>query len=291
MASCRCWSRRRASFAGLITLGVIVQIRFAYGQVSGALNWFVYAHQEVARWRANVEPLSMFAEVLDAIDQDLKRSQIRVVAAETPALRLTDLRLQTDDGGTLVDAANASVEAGERVAITRPPGSGKTILLRAIAGMWPFGVGRIEVPAPNRTLFVPQRPYFPAGTLRAAVSYPAPEGTFPDERIGEALRALGLDPLTARLDDRAPWDQQLSPHEQQRLAIACVLLNEPEWLFLDKATSELDEESERRVYELLAARLPHTTVISVAHRPAAAYHARRWTIVPKEHGPPSLQAA
>jgi vitamin B12/bleomycin/antimicrobial peptide transport system ATP-binding/permease protein len=279
-------------FAGLITLGIVVQVRFAYGQVSGALNWFVYAYQEIARWRANVERLSTFEEAMDATAKDLERSDIRVVPVEAPALRLVDLKIEASDGHLLIDAANATVKAGERVAITGPSGVGKTTLLRTIAGIWPFGQGRIDVPAHARTLFVPQLPYLPVGSLRAAVSYPAPEGTFPDTRIREVLRLLGLDHLTTRLDDTAPWDQQLSPHEQQRLGIVRVLLNEPEWVFLDKATSSLDEEMERRTYALLAERLPRTTVISVANRPeVAAYHAHRWTITPNAVGTASLQVA
>jgi putative ATP-binding cassette transporter len=279
-------------FAGLITLGTIAQIRFAYGQVSGALTWFVYAYQEIARWRANIERLSTFTEVMDETDRDLQRSHIRIAPAETPALRLADLKLQTCDGHPLIDAVSAAVKAGERVAITGPSGSGKTILLRAIAGLWPFGSGRIDVPAHARMLFVPQHPYLPLGSLRTVISYPAPEGTFSDARIREVLGLLGLERLATRLDDTLPWDQQLSPHEQQRLAMARVLLNEPDWVFLDKATSALDEELEKRVYALLAERLPHMTVITVVQRPeVAAYHDRRWTIAPNAHGTASLQAA
>jgi vitamin B12/bleomycin/antimicrobial peptide transport system ATP-binding/permease protein len=279
-------------FAGLITLGIVAQIRFAYGQVSGALTWFVYGYQEIARWRANVERLSTFAEVMDATAKDLERVHIHVVPGDAAALRLVDLRLEAPDGHALIDAASATVKAGDRVAITGPSGAGKTILLRAIAGIWPFGHGRIDVPAQAHMLFVPQHPYLPLGSLRSAVSYPAAAGTFPDARVREVLGLLGLEHLGTRLDDTAPWDQQFSPHEQQRLAIARVLLNEPDWVFLDKATSALDEEMEKRVYALLAERLPRTTVISVAHRPeVAAYHTRRWTIAPNAHGTASLQAA
>ena len=186
-------------FAGLITLGTIAQIRFAYGQVSGALSWFVYAYQEIARWRANVERLSTFTEAMDETEQDLERSNLRVVSAEAPILRLVDLSLEAPDGRVLIDVASATVSAGERVAITGPSGAGKTILLRAIAGIWPFGKGRIDVPARARMLFIPQWPYLPIGPLRIAVSYPAPEGTFPDVRIREVLRLLGLDRLSTRL--------------------------------------------------------------------------------------------
>jgi putative ATP-binding cassette transporter len=281
-----------AYFAHLITLGSIVQIRIAYGHVSGALIWFVNAYQEIARWRANIERLVAFAEVMDATDAQLARPRIEVATGAEQALRLRDLRLETPDGTALVDRANASVRPGEHVAVTGASGSGKTILLRAIAGIWPFGSGRVELPLRDRLLFVPERAYVPIGSLRAAVCFPAPEGTFPDERIREALRALGLGQLEGRLDAVEVWDQQLSDHEKQRLALARVLLHEPEWLFLDKATSALDEEMERKVYELLARRLPNATVITAAHRPSVvAYHTRRWAIKPQEAGPGRLEAA
>jgi putative ATP-binding cassette transporter len=281
-----------AYFAHLITLGSIVQIRIAYGHVSGALIWFVNAYQEIARWRANIERLVAFAEMMDTTDAELARPRIEVVTGAEQTLGLRDLRLEAPDGTTLVDRANASVRAGERVAVTGASGSGKTILLRAIAGIWPFGAGRVELPLRDRLLFVPERAYVPIGSLRAAVSFPAPEGTFRDESIREVLHALGLGKLEARLDEVEVWDQQLSDHEKQRLALARVLLHEPEWLFLDKATSALDEETEHQVYELLARRLPNATVITAAHRPSVvAYHTRRWAITPHEPGPGRLEAA
>jgi putative ATP-binding cassette transporter len=214
------------------------------------------------------------------------------VPGREPALRIIDLSLRTPDGRTLIDSANGTIRAGDRVAITGPSGAGKTTLLRAIAGIWPFGRGRIEAPPWTRMIFVPQWPYLPVGSLRATVSYPAAEGSFSDAQIQEVLRLLALDHLATRIGETQPWDQQLSPHEQQRLAIARVLLNQPDWLFLDKATSALDEEMEKRVYALLAERLPRTTVISVATRPqVATYHDRRWTVAPNTHGTASLEAA
>jgi putative ATP-binding cassette transporter len=267
-------------------------VRFAYGQVAGALAWFVNAYQEIARWRANIERLATFAEMMDETDRELAEGGIRMVSAGAETLRLSGLELVARDGTPLMRPANASICCGDRVAITGPSGSGKTTLLRAIAGIWPFGHGRIEVPARGRMFFLPQRPYFPLGTLRAAVSYPAAEGIFSDARIREVFRLLGLDHLEGRLDRNEIWDESLSAQEQQRLAIARVLLHEPEWLFLDKATSALDEATERRVYELLRERLPQTTVVTVAHRPGLEdYHERRWHLAVEDHGPSVLEAA
>ena len=281
-----------AYIAGVLSLGSVSQIRFAYGQVSGALTWFVNAYQEIARWRASIERLTSLSEAMDVTAEDLRHADVRIVATQSPALRLADLELEAPDGSLLLERANATARPGERIAITGPSGSGKTILLRAVAGIWPFGEGRIEVPAGAKVLFVPQQAYLPLGTLRAVVSYPSAEGSIPDERVREALRLLGLGHLEAKLDGAGPWDQQLSGSEQQRLALARVLLNEPDWVFLDKATSELDEGMEKRVYELLAERLPKSTIISVAHRPSLIpYHSRLWKLSPHDHGPASLQAA
>jgi putative ATP-binding cassette transporter len=281
-----------AYIVGLLTLGGVAQVRFAYGQVSGALTWFVNAYQEIARWSANLERLASLSEVMDATANDLARAGVHVVPTEAPRLRLADLELSAPDGSLRLERANATAGPGERVAITGPSGSGKTMLLRAVAGIWPFGDGRVEVPAGARMLFVPQQAYIPLGSLRAVVSYPAVEGTVSDERIREALRALGLGHLAARLDDVQPWEQQLSGSEQQLLSLVRVLLNEPAWVFLDKATSELDEGMEKRVYDLLAQRLPDSTVISVAQRPSVLrYHTRFWNLSPRDHGPSSLLAA
>jgi putative ATP-binding cassette transporter len=280
-----------AYFAGTITLGTIVQIRIAYGQVSGALAWFVFAYQEIARWRANVERLSTLAETMRDTERRFADAPLRVETTADGVLRLDAVRLEEPNGRVLLDGASARVETGERLAITGPSGTGKTLLLRAIAGIWPFGAGRVQVPAGARMMFVTQRPYVPIGTLRAAATYPAPEGAFADEQIQEAFRSLGLDRLQGSLDSTAPWAQILSPHEQQRLALARVLLHAPDWILLDKATSALDEESERRVYALLAERLPTATLVSIAHRAGVEqYHSRRWSLAPRD-GRVVLEAA
>ncbi len=280
-----------AYFSGWLTLGSVAQTRVAYGQVSGALAWFVYAYQEIAQWRASVERLSTFADVVNAAHADLTRAdRVRLEPIEGTTLRLTNVCLTLPDGRVLLEPANATVEAGDRVAVIGTAGAGMTTLFRAIAGIWPFGGGRIEMPAGARSLFLPQRPYLPIGTLRDVVSYPAPGDTFPDESIRDVLRVLELSRLEAHLGDTAQWDQQLTVDEQQRLTIARVLLHEPDWIFMDDATAALDAAMEKRVYEILAKRLPAATVMSMTHRPAVAqYHARRWTMHARAGGRASLQ--
>jgi putative ATP-binding cassette transporter len=281
-----------AYIAGLISLGTVAQIRIAYAQVSGALTWFVNAYQEIARWRANVERLAIMLDVMEATTKEVEQAGVRVVQSDIAALRLTDLQLVAPDGSVRLERANATATAGQWLAITGPAGSGQTILLRAVAGIWPFGSGRIEVPAGALMMFVPQQAYLPQGSLRASVSYPSAAGRFTDEQIGEVLRLLGLGHLEKSLDAVQPWHQMLSGSEQQLLAFARVLLNQPGWVFLDKSTSELDEALEARVYGLLAERLPRTTVVSVAQRPSVLrFHARHWTLLPRDHGPSTLQAA
>jgi putative ATP-binding cassette transporter len=276
-------------FEGLVTLGLIVQTRVAYDQVSGALSWFVNGYREIARWRANVERLDGFLDVMDATSRDLASGQIRIESA--PAIRLVDVRLEAPGGRVLLEGASASLGVGERVALLGAPGRGKTTLFRSLAGIWPFGSGRIERPERDRMLFLPQRPYLPIGTLRAAVCYPAAEDAFDDARVREALAQVGLAHLAPKLDEALPWEQHLSVHEQQRIAIARALLQRPDWLLLDDATSALDESGERRLYDTLIERLPRTGMIAAGLRPRALeLMARRWTL--SEHGDAAvLQAA
>lgn len=270
-------------FAGNLTLGSVIQTSIAYAQVSGALVWFVNAYQEIAQWRASLERLFTFTEEIESTCADLLRAEgLRVERPRDGILRLDHVSLNRPDGEVLIQDIDVAITRGERVALLGPSGTGKRTLLRAIAGIWPFGHGRIELPEQARTAFLWERPYLPSGTLRAALSYPSPEGTFPDDKIREVFRLLGLEALTDQLDETQQWEQQLSGGEQQRLALARVLLHEPDWIFLDGATSSLDEDTEKHAYTVLRERLPHTAIVSIADRSSIAqYHEHRWTLVPR----------
>ena len=199
-----------------------------------------------------------------------------VTGAANAGVQIDDVAVNLPDGKPLVAGDGLAIPPGDRVLVTGPSGSGKSTLFRAIAGIWPFGKGRIVVPADARLMMLPQRPYFPVGTLSAAITYPAETGTFSAQQIAEALRAVGLPALAGRLDEDAHWNRMLSLGEQQRLGIARALLQAPDYLFLDEATASLDEASEAALYKLLQERLPKTTLVSIGHRSTLnAFHRRR----------------
>jgi putative ATP-binding cassette transporter len=267
-------------FSGAIQLGGLVQISNAFGQVQGALSWFIGAYTDFAAWKATVDRLTGFHKAI-SLTQEEHRAGIGPVAVTDPAiddLELCNLDLALPTGRALVSGINAEIEPGDRVLIKGPSGSGKSTLFRAIAGIWPFGRGQIKRPRDFHALFLPQRPYFPIGTLRQVVSYPAAE-TFSDAQVRDALIAAGLPEFVDRLDEQQHWAQQLSGGEQQRVAIARALLYKPDWLFLDEATSALDEPSQERIYQLLAKSLKDATIISIAHSSTLSdFHARFWEL-------------
>jgi putative ATP-binding cassette transporter len=268
-------------FSGAIQLGELMQISSAFGQVQGALSWFVDSYSNLASWRATTDRLTSFEASFTA----LSHAQRPLDAIDSEALDVTGLSLALPNGNVLLADATLHAAAGARVLLQGPSGSGKSTLFRTLAGIWPFATGTLA--RPMDAMFIPQRPYFPNGPLRDALAYPALAGHYSDAQLRQALQEAELPALAERLDEAGAWGQQLSGGEQQRLAIARVLLKQPRWVFADEATSALDEATEKKVYERLLA-LVNTgegALFSIAHRPAvAAFHDTRWVLQPQLAG-------
>jgi putative ATP-binding cassette transporter len=276
-----------AYFAGKMQLGGLMQTASAFNSVQSALSFFIDVYRTMAEWRAGIQRLAGFQLAVAAARARAHTPPVVEVdaAGDGRAVMLDNVDVRLPAGQHLVAADHIRLQRGEHTLVTGPTGSGKSTLFRAIAGIWPFGSGRVVVPKNARLMMLPQRPYFPVGTLDAAVSYPAETGSYPRERMAEALNAVGLAPLAQRLDEEAHWNRMLSLGEQQRLGIARAILQAPDFLFLDEATASLDEASEEKLYRLLQERLPAAAIVSIGHRSTlAAFHQRKLSLAPDGTG-------
>jgi vitamin B12/bleomycin/antimicrobial peptide transport system ATP-binding/permease protein len=264
-------------FAGEITLGVLFQVANAFRQVENSLSWFVDNYARLADYKASVDRLLTFEDALERVALQEGAEGLVVEPAANGTLRAEGLDLTLPTGAAIL--AGGALAVGRGVLVKGPSGSGKSTLFRALAGIWPFGRGRVSVPESARVLFLPQKPYLPIGTLRDAVSYPATAGTFSDDQIRAVLDDAALGHLAPRLDEADNWSMQ------QRLAIARALLHRPDYLFLDESTSALDEATEERMYALLRERLPEAALVSIAHTPTTErFHERILELVPADGG-------
>jgi putative ATP-binding cassette transporter len=264
-------------FSGQIPLGGLTQTAGAFGRVQDALSWFIGQYASLAQWHSIVERLTTFHRAVVAARAAFGTG---LTLADAPAanVQMHDCTIELPGGLKLLAGTDLELKRGESVVISGRSGSGKSTLFRALAGIWPFGHGSVRRPI-ERCLFLPQRPYIPLGTLRHVITYPYAHDHFTREEIAHALEDAGLAHLVPRLDHDEHWAQQLSGGEQQRVALARALLAKPDWLFLDEATANLDPEAESELYRTLKARLPDTTLVSIAHRPSvAAFHDRRVTL-------------
>jgi vitamin B12/bleomycin/antimicrobial peptide transport system ATP-binding/permease protein len=276
-------------FRGEIPLGGLVQTATAFGQVQDSLSFIVSSYTEIAEWRSVVQRLVGFEEALDRVRaQAAAHDGIQRSDGDAPTLAVENVELDVPAGTALITGVNLALARGESALLSGPSGAGKSTLIRAIAGIWPFGRGEIRVPR-GSALFLPQKPYLPIGTLREVISYPTPAGGLDDRVLREALEAVGLPELAARLDESGHWALQLSPGEQQRIAFARALVQKPDWLFLDEATSAVDEAAETRLYQLVRDRLRGTAVLSVGHRTSLrAFHGRQLVVQPNGSAPASI---
>jgi putative ATP-binding cassette transporter len=270
-----------AYFAGKVQLGGLMQTASAFSSVQDALSFFITAYRTLAEWQAVVARLDGFeTSIASATALAAKADIVQVAPTADGAIDLKKLLVTLPNGTPLVAAAGFSFRNNERTLVTGPSGSGKSTLFRAVAGIWPFASGTVDNPAKATLMMLPQRPYFPVGTLHAAVAYPAEPTAFTPQRMAEVVTAVGLPALAARLDEEAHWNRMLSLGEQQRLGLARALLHAPQYLFLDEATASLDEPSEAALYRLIAEKLPATTFVSIGHRSTLeAFHQRNVALV------------
>lgn len=287
-------------FSGAIQLGELMQISSAFGQVQESLSWFISNYSRLASWQATTLRLTSFQDQMLAVSNPLNE-----LAPSAPselqglnALHTTPLTIALPTGEVLLANTSLNVAAGDSVLIRGPSGCGKSTLLRVLAGIWPYvtfpthdshgeAITYGPVVLPERSVFMPQRPYFPEGTLRQALAYPDSADRYSDEALKNALYEALLPQLITELDVAGRWTHQLSGGEQQRLAIARVLLKRPRWVFADEATSALDEAAEKTLYEklLTLVREEGGSVVSIAHRPSvASYHDTVWQFNPTPEG-------
>lgn len=267
---------------GGITLGAVMQVVAAFSAVQAALIWFVDNFVRLAEWFASVTRVDELAEALEALDVGTimeGETQIRRGESSDGAIHIENLSIAHSNGRVVIADASVVIGLGEKVLITGASGSGKSTLIRALAGLWPWGSGLIEMPAGKRLAFVPQRPYLPLGTLRNALLYPEAESRVSDEVVLAALKRCGLSYLRKRLDEEERWDQTLSGGERQRVAFARLLIQKPDIIIMDEATSALDEDSQDSLLDLLQSEFAPATVISVGHRPGLEeFHEHKITL-------------
>src|SRR5262245_47037755 len=269
-----------------MTFGTVMQAATAFGTVQASLAWVTSNFARLSEWYAaasRVAELNVYIQA--AASPGAEQSRIEIKESDGGQLRLANVGVRLHTGRKLITDAEFSISPGEMVMVTGKSGIGKSTLLRAIAGLWPWGSGTIFVPPGAKIAFASQRPYLPAGTLKAALTYPADPSDYPDEVVLRALELCDLKGLSTRLLERGAWDRILSGSEQQCAAFARLLVQKPSITILDEATSAVDGEVEARLMELFKSELYETSVISVAHSPSLAqYYGRQITLSREKSG-------
>jgi putative ATP-binding cassette transporter len=274
---------------GSMSLGQVMQAASAFTIVQSAFGWLVDNYPRLADWNACARRIASLMMSLDGLERAERGAGFgRIKHGETrneAMLELKDLSVTLDDGTAVVGETEVVIAPGERLLVAGESGTGKSTLVRAIAGLWPWGGGSVNFHPDRRLFMLPQRPYVPSGSLRRAVAYPGAEADWTVEEIGQALHKVGLDHLKAKIEEEGPWDQTLSGGEKQRLAFARLLLHRPDIVVLDEATSALDEKSQDRMMKMVTDELPKATIVSVAHRvELEAFHSRKIVLERRKGG-------
>jgi putative ATP-binding cassette transporter len=265
---------------GALTLGGLMMVVGAFNQVQTSLKWFVDNFPRAADWRAALHRVTAFHDGLLIVDERDDEPSITLKQHPEGHLVFERASVWLADGGVVISDATTDILPGERVLVVGESGTGKSTLMRAIGGLWPWGTGTIYLPPREEMMFLPQKPYMPLGSLRQAVTYPANVRDFTDEQIKGALARVGLPEFINRLDEDERWDRLMSLGQQQRLAFARVLLQRPRWVFLDEATAALDEENQQRVMSIFDDELIESAVVSIGHRPGLeAFHKRKLQLI------------
>jgi putative ATP-binding cassette transporter len=273
--------------AGQLTLGEVMQLASAFIQVQIAIAWLVDNYRAIAEWFASARRIVELEDSFEQIDPAATAAVPNVTLANDgdDRLRLDHVRLIDEFGQTVVENADVAILQGERVSLGGDPGTGKSVLVRAMAGLWPWGEGRIALPPNKSVSFLPATPFLPAGSLREALTYPTPPDAFRDEDLRAALEASGADALANRLDDVSRWDQTLSGTERQRLAFARILLQKPDIVILEDALSPFDEMAQSKILDALLAGCPQSTIVAVGAKHALAARFERFLSLQKgAHG-------
>jgi putative ATP-binding cassette transporter len=256
-------------FAGNISFGGLMLASGAFMQVQSSLRWFVDNFSTIADWRATLLRVASFRRAI--IDTDVLHdieSRITVVAGDPGKISIEDLEIASPAGATMLQEKKVEIKAGERVLIVGESGTGKTLLFRALAGLWPWGAGRVAHPRGEELLYMPRTPYLPPGTLREVLAYPSATEAFEAAAYARALVRLKLERLVPLLDVSRRWDHELSEDEQQTLAFARVALHAPPWVLIDEVLDSLDEDARQDILDLFAKDLSHTAVIHIGRADA-----------------------